>query len=221
MFELTCSESLKALVRQFSSIAIELNVPRDDFSSLAMAIELTFVTFGQLLSPWDTVLKKPVQSSLIFVRLEWERSWNGRFTSGYIVGSLYLAWKYYSLEDILNNHKTATDRNYFKDMNFMLKFWLLLSNLICINRTGLVVFLTNCFHNEWYYEVLFRSNACDVFTEITATRHGHCFLTACYIFKPRLQNVIDHGSSSIVWKLGIIGVIFIRNNYLFASSAFL
>ena len=36
----------------FSSIAIKLNVPRDDF-----------------LSSWDMVLKKPVQSSMIFVRL--------------------------------------------------------------------------------------------------------------------------------------------------------
>ena len=43
----------------FSSIAIELNVPRDDFSSIAI----------ELLSSWDTVLKKPVQSSIIFVRL--------------------------------------------------------------------------------------------------------------------------------------------------------
>ena len=52
------SWSKGALSVNFSSIAIELNVPRDDFSSI------------ELLSPWDTVLKKPVQSSLIFVRLE-------------------------------------------------------------------------------------------------------------------------------------------------------
>ena len=50
----------------FSSIAIELNVPSDD------AIELT-------LSPWDTVLKKPVQSFLIFLRLG-----QGIFKSDYI-----------------------------------------------------------------------------------------------------------------------------------------
>ena len=42
----------------FSSIAIELNVPRDEFSSVA--IELTFVALRR-------GLKKPVQSSLISV----------------------------------------------------------------------------------------------------------------------------------------------------------
>ena len=43
----------------FSSIASELNVPRDDLILIAI----------ELLSPWDAVLKKPVQFSLIFVRL--------------------------------------------------------------------------------------------------------------------------------------------------------
>ena len=30
------------------------------------------------------------------------------------------------------------------------------------------------------------------------TRYGRCFLTAFYIFKPQLQNAIDHGNSSLV-----------------------
>ena len=54
----------------FSSIAIELNVPCDDFSSIA--IELIFVILGR-------GFKKPVQSSMIFVRLG-----QGLFKSDYI-----------------------------------------------------------------------------------------------------------------------------------------
>ena len=61
-----------ALSVNFSLITIELNVSRDDFNSIA--IELTLI-----LSPWDTVLKMPVQSSLIFVRLE-----QGLFKSDYV-----------------------------------------------------------------------------------------------------------------------------------------
>ena len=38
----------------FSSIAIELNVPRDDLSSIA--IEITFVTLGHGLKKADSVL---------------------------------------------------------------------------------------------------------------------------------------------------------------------
>ena len=56
----------------FTSIAIELNVLHDD------AVELTFVR------PWDTVLKKPIQSSLTFVRLG-----QGLFKSDYITQSLH------------------------------------------------------------------------------------------------------------------------------------
>ena len=52
----------------FSSIAIEPNVPRDDFSLIA--IELTFVVL--------------VQSSMIFVRLG-----QGRFKSDYITRYLH------------------------------------------------------------------------------------------------------------------------------------
>ena len=47
-----------ALSVNFGSIATDLNVPRDDFSSLA--IELTFVTLGH-------GFKKPVQSSVVSV----------------------------------------------------------------------------------------------------------------------------------------------------------
>ena len=59
----------------FSSIAIELNVSRDDFSLIA--IKLT-------LSSWDTVLKTAVQSSMKCVRLE-----QGRFKSDYITRYLH------------------------------------------------------------------------------------------------------------------------------------
>ena len=59
----------------FSSIAIELNVPRDDLSSIAI---------DKLLSPWDTVLKKLVQSFLTFVRLG-----QGLFKSDYITRYLH------------------------------------------------------------------------------------------------------------------------------------
>ena len=59
----------------FSSIAIELYVLRDDFSSIM--IELTFVILRQ-------GLKKPVQSSMIFVRLG-----QGIFKPGYITRYLH------------------------------------------------------------------------------------------------------------------------------------
>ena len=55
----------------FNSIAIELNVPRGDFTSIAIKITL---------SPWNTALKKPVQSSLIFVRLGQGNTFAGRTT---------------------------------------------------------------------------------------------------------------------------------------------
>ena len=63
------------VVRQFLLRAIEPNVPRDDFSLIA--IELTFVS-------WDTVLKTPVQSSMIFMHLG-----QRRFKSDYITRYLH------------------------------------------------------------------------------------------------------------------------------------
>ena len=70
------SVSKGALSVNFSSIAIELNVPHDDFS--LNAIELTFVVLRHGLK------KSPVQSSKIFVRLG-----QGRFKSDYITRYLH------------------------------------------------------------------------------------------------------------------------------------
>ena len=60
-----CWVKLGCVVRQF----LVRSRPRDDFSS-------------KLLSSWDTVLKPPVQSSMIFVRL-------GLFKSDYITRYLH------------------------------------------------------------------------------------------------------------------------------------
>ena len=101
--------------------------------------------------------------------------------------------------------KTSRTATWHNDSCCDYKFWLKVSNLIFVNRTGLVCFLIN-FFRKLLREMNDITNFCSVrmhvtFSEITATRHGHCFLTACCIFKPQLQNVIDHGSSKHSLKI--------------------
>ena len=71
----SCSPGYKIRASIFSSIAIELNVPRDDFRSIA--IELTFVILGHGFKKAGSVL-------LIFVRLG-----QGLFKSDYITRYLH------------------------------------------------------------------------------------------------------------------------------------